>query len=89
MSEDNIQYGQAEMELTDEAKLVKELGDRIGYGNMMSIASRLWADFLQSKDFPRSGSFLAVCDFQLRSPEIGRAVEERDRYPIYKRPKTT
>jgi len=42
----------------DEIKEVKELGEKIGYGNMMSIASALWRKFAKEKGYPISGSFV-------------------------------
>lgn len=45
----------------DEIKEVKELGEKIGYGNMMSIASALWRKSLKEKDYPISGAFVPTC----------------------------
>lgn len=38
----------------EEIRLVQELGEKIGYGNMMSIASALWARKLDDYD-PKTG----------------------------------
>lgn len=38
------------MEHYEEIRLVKELGEKIGYGNMMEIASALWAKKLDDLD---------------------------------------
>jgi len=45
----------------DEIKEIKELGEKIGYGNMMSIASALWRKSLKEKDYPISGAFVPTC----------------------------
>jgi len=45
----------------DEIKEVKELGEKIGYGNMMSIASALWRKSAKEKGYPISGSFVPTC----------------------------
>lgn len=37
------------MDHLEEIRLVEELGSKIGYGNMMIIASALWADTLNYK----------------------------------------
>lgn len=45
----------------DEIKEVKELGEKIGYGNMMAIASALWRKSLKDKSYPVSGAFVPTC----------------------------
>lgn len=40
-----------------ECEAVKELGDQIGYGNLMTIASALWAYDLIEDDLPDTGAF--------------------------------
>ena len=45
----------------DEIKAVKELGEKIGYGNMMSIASALWRKSAKEKGHPISGVFVPTC----------------------------
>ena len=40
-----------------ECEEVKLLGDQIGYGNMMTIASALWAKILIDKGLTDSGAF--------------------------------
>ena len=40
-----------------ECEEVKRLGDQIGYGNMMTIASALWAKILIDEGRPDSGAF--------------------------------
>lgn len=37
---------------------VKQLGEEIGYGNMMSWASALWRKLLTDRDLPESGAFV-------------------------------
>lgn len=45
----------------DEIEAVKELGEKIGYGNMMSIASALWRKSLKEKGYPISAAFVPTC----------------------------
>lgn len=45
----------------DEIKEVKILGEKIGYGNMMGIASALWRKSLKEKGYPISGAFVPTC----------------------------
>ena len=40
-----------------ECEEVKRLGDQIGYGNMMTIASALWAKMLIDEGWTDSGAF--------------------------------
>ena len=50
---------------------VKKLGEVIGYGNMMSIASALWRKSLKEKGFPISGAFI---------PALGELTDDEKRY---------
>ena len=47
-----------------ERELVKNLGDQIGYGNMMWLAHELWKEMLVSEGYPTSGAFIPAlpCD---------------------------
>lgn len=62
----------------DEIKEVKELGEKIGYGNMMSIASALWRKSLKEKNLPVICAFIPAClpfiqeDFQ----DLGKKTRE-------------
>ncbi|QQO97249.1 hypothetical protein M1M30_gp148 [Maribacter phage Colly_1] len=42
-------------------KAVEELGAKIGYGELMSIASGLWRHSLREKGYPVSGAFIPTC----------------------------
>lgn len=66
------------MNRADEIQAVKELGERIGYGNMMDIASALWANKLEESGLPVSGAFVPVCMFQLKKPEQKRTLSRLD-----------
>ncbi len=46
------------MNIKSEVKAVKELGDEIGYGHLMALASALWRKSLKEKGFPESGAFV-------------------------------
>ena len=41
-----------------EAQQVKVLGEQIGYGNMMALASALWRKSLKEQGFPVDGAFM-------------------------------
>lgn len=70
------------MDHYEEIRLVEELGSKIGYGNMMSIASALWAKKLSDYDGSdlSSGAFVPaimpfIKDEYKDSVEQGRSVE--------------
>lgn len=42
----------------EEIKRVKQLGDEIGYGHLMSIASALWRKDLKEMNIPEEGAFV-------------------------------
>lgn len=46
---------------------VKELGEKIGYGHLMELASALWRKSLEEKGYPISGAFI---------PTIGACIEK-------------
>ena len=47
----------SEERLKREVEAVKRLGDQIGYGNMMTIASALWAKMLIDEGWTDTGAF--------------------------------
>ncbi len=49
---------QEKAKLQSEINAVKQLGEQIGYGHMMEIASALWRKSLKEKDYPASGAFI-------------------------------
>ena len=54
------------MSRIEEINAVKELGEKIGYGNLMSIASGLWSVDLQKKYGTSSGAFIPVCIYDVK-----------------------
>ena len=52
--------------MTD-VNLVKALGDEIGYGHLMSIASALWRKKLKETDVPESGAFVPTLQCAVKS----------------------
>jgi len=49
------------MKENNEIEIVKALGETIGYGHMMVLASALWRESLKEKNYPTSGAFIGVC----------------------------
>lgn len=62
-----------------EVLAVKQLGETIGYGNMMSIASALWFIDLEKKKYPTSGAFIPTISGDMKKKEGESAVEEQRR----------
>ncbi len=56
---ENIDKSSSE-DMKDEVRQVKELGDKIGYGHMMELASALWRKNLKDKGYPTSGAFITT-----------------------------
>ena len=46
------------MNITSDIEKVKKLGDEIGYGHLMELASALWRKDMLEKNFPISGVFV-------------------------------
>ena len=49
------------MNREEEIAAVKLVGEKIGYGNMMSIAGALWRRMLRQEGYPESGAFFPTC----------------------------
>lgn len=62
--------------LKTEIEKVKKLGDEIGYGHLMSLASSLWRKKLKS-DGIESGAFIPILkDFILKDKEIEKITND-------------
>lgn len=55
-----------------EEKQVKELGERIGYGNLMHLASKLWRKMLRKEYGIDSGGFIPVIQSQIKPSELDK-----------------
>jgi hypothetical protein len=58
----------------EEVVAVKQLGEKIGYGNIMSIASALWQLDLEKKHGLDSGAFIPTI-IQLMKPAEGKKAQ--------------
>jgi hypothetical protein len=56
-----------------EKELVRQLGEKIGYGNMMQLASECWEEYMLTKGYPTSGVFVSAlkCDLCKHQKYIG------------------
>jgi hypothetical protein len=48
-----------------EKELVRQLGEKIGYGNMMQLASDLWEEKMKENGWPTSGVFVPVLKYDV------------------------
>jgi len=57
---------------------IKALGEMIGYGNIMDIASILWAEQLKRDGLPDSGAFYATIISEIKEGRLkDTLIEER------------
>lgn len=64
------------MNREQEIMAVKLLGETIGYGNMMSIATALWRKDLRDNGYPQSGAFIGTI-YQLLTDE-GKEIADKE-----------
>lgn len=50
-----------------DVEAVKNLGEKIGYGNMMAIASVLWRESLRQDGYPLTGAYIPVLECDIKS----------------------
>jgi hypothetical protein len=55
--------------LKNEIEAVRQLGDSIGYGHLMSLASSIWREKL-SPDGIESGAFVPVCMYSVKVSDL-------------------
>ena len=56
--------------LKQEVDAVRELGDKIGYGNLMELASALWRERLNETLGFSSGAFVPVCTYSIKKADM-------------------
>ena len=70
-----------EERLKREVEAVKRLGDQIGYGNMMTLASALWAKLLIDKGLQDGGAFYPTILSNMKPGDLTvNAMKERATY---------
>ncbi len=68
------------MNTKDEILKLKELGDEIGYGHLMSLASALWRQSLQEKGYPVSGAFIPALEASVDKEMLYSAQHTKKNY---------
>ena len=66
--------------MTKDELLVKEIGDKIGYGHLMSLASAFWRADLKKSGTPADGAFIPTT---IRYVKDKYKKEKRDGQRIY------
>jgi len=66
--------------LAHELQVVKILGDEIGYGNLMSLASALWRDKLKESGTPTEGAFVPALIYDIKKSDKKTTQDSCDIY---------
>lgn len=66
--------------LMEDANQVALLGEKIGYGHLMSLASALWRKHLQQKGYPTSGAFVPTILSFIKKEEQAHTQKSNDHY---------
>lgn len=64
-----------------EVLAVKKLGEEMGYGHLMSLASSLWRKALKDQGYPISGAFIPTIDTFITEeerPQLERTTRHYD-----------
>jgi hypothetical protein len=68
------------MDIKTEIEVVKKVGEKIGYGHMMEIASALWRQKLRDSKTPETGAFIAVLSSDVKEEAKERSVSTVNHY---------
>ena len=66
-----------------EMRAVQQLGECIGYGNLISWASALWRKSLREQGFPDSGAFIGVCECSIKRDALERVHRQEAVYDAW------
>lgn len=61
--------------IKQEAVAVEWLGDSIGYGHLMALATALWRRKLKAEGLPEHGAFIGVCDISIKDDMLDRVMK--------------
>ena len=68
------------MDIKTEIEVVKKVGEKIGYGHMMELASALWRQKLRDTKVPETGAFISVLSSDVKGEALERAIKNNDHY---------
>ncbi len=63
-----------------EAAVVEQLGNSIGYGHLMALATALWRRKLKAEGLPENGAFIGVCDISIKKDRLKSVMKEVHMY---------
>lgn len=66
--------------MKNDVLIVKELGEQIGYGHLMHIASSLWRESMRKNGYPISGAFVPTCMPFIKDEHVEMHVREANHY---------
>lgn len=64
----------------DQVKLVKSIGDNIGYGHLMFIASALWRKDLKEHGVPPEGAFIPTIEYSVKKTDLKSIQKDKELY---------
>ncbi len=71
------------MNKNQEVEAVRLLGDKIWYGQLMTIASALWRQKLVNSGWPSSGAFVPALVFDVKDSLLKKYIKDSKHYDEY------
>ena len=62
--------------IKQETAVLEMLGDSIGYGHLMALATALWRRKLKAEGLPEQGAFIGVCDISIKDDRLDSVMRE-------------
>lgn len=66
--------------IKQEVAAVERLGDSIGCGHLMALATALWRRKLKAKGLPENAAFIGVCDISIKNNRLNSVMKEVHMY---------
>ncbi len=63
-----------------EVAVLEMLGDNIGYGHLMALATALWRRKLKAEGLPENAAFIGVCDISIKKDRLKSVMKEVHMY---------
>ena len=74
--QDKLKKNMLRLQKKANVKIIKQLGQEIGYGQLMSLASAHWRAHLKQEGIPTSGAFIPTLIDNLKGKEKENAKKE-------------
>lgn len=69
--------------MKEDVKRVKAIGEEMGYGHLMSIASSLWRAKMVKEGYPLSGAFVPTCIPFIKKEDLKMHEDSANHYDKY------